>query len=60
MHAGVTVPEAEMARLAEDRAEAIERALLTETGLEPQRVFKRREGKISANDGKVRFELGLE
>jgi len=60
VHAGVTVPEAEMARLAEDRAEAIERALLTETGLEPQRVFKRREGKISANDGKVRFELGLE
>jgi uncharacterized protein involved in outer membrane biogenesis len=60
VRAGVTVPEAEMARLAEDRAAAIERALLNETGLEAQRVFKMREGKISANDGKVRVELGLE
>jgi hypothetical protein len=57
---GVTLPETELGRLAEERANAIERALLTDTGLEPQRVFKTREGKVTANDGKVRFELGLE
>jgi hypothetical protein len=56
---GVTVPAAVLDTLAEERAVAIERALLTDTGLEPTRVFKVREGKLSANEGKVRFELGL-
>ena len=55
----VTVPEAVLDKLAEERAVAVERALLTDTGLEPTRVFKVREGKLSANEGKVRFELGL-
>ena len=55
----VTVPEAVLDQLAEERAVAVERALLTDTGLEPTRVFKVREGKLSANEGKVRFELGL-
>jgi hypothetical protein len=57
---GTKVPETEFGRLAEERAAAIERALIADTGLEPQRVFKTRDGKISASDGKVRFELGLE
>jgi hypothetical protein len=57
---GVTVPDADLARLAEERAAAIERALLGGGALDPTRVFKVREGKVSANDGKVRFELGLE
>jgi hypothetical protein len=56
----VTVPETEFTRLGEERALAIERALLTDTGLEPTRVFKSRDGKVAANEGKVRFELGLE
>jgi hypothetical protein len=60
VHDSATVPEGESGRLAEERASAIERALLTDTGLEPQRVFKNRDGKVTANDGKVRFELGLE
>jgi hypothetical protein len=55
----VTVPEAVLGELATERAVAVERALLTDTGLDPTRVFKAREGKLSANDGKVRFELGL-
>jgi hypothetical protein len=58
--AGVAVPEAELSVLAEERAAAIERALLGSGELDPTRVFKVREGKVSANDGKVRFELGLE
>jgi uncharacterized protein involved in outer membrane biogenesis len=57
---GVTVPDAELAQLAEARAAAIERALLTGGALDPTRVFKVREGKVSVNEGKVRFQLGLQ
>jgi hypothetical protein len=57
---GVSVPDTELAKLAEERAAAIERSLLSGGALDPTRVFKVREGKVSANDGKVRFELGLE
>ena len=56
----VTVPETDLAKLAEERAAAIERALLGGGALDPTRVFKVREGKVSANEGKVRFELGLQ
>ena len=56
----VTVPETDLAKLAEERAAAIERALLGGGALDPTRVFKVREGKVSANDGRVRFELGLQ
>jgi hypothetical protein len=56
---GVTVPETELAKLAEERAAAVERALLGGGALDPTRVFKVREGKVSASEGKVRFELGL-
>jgi hypothetical protein len=57
---GVSVPDTELAKLAEERAAAIERALLSDGTLDPTRVFKVREGKVSPNDGKVRFQLGLE
>jgi uncharacterized protein involved in outer membrane biogenesis len=58
--AGVVVSEAELARLAEARAAAIERALLAEGVLEPTRVFKVREGKVGTEAGRIRFELGLQ
>jgi hypothetical protein len=58
--AGVTVPESELERLGEARAQAVERALLDSGVLEPTRVFKVREGKVSSLDGKVRLELGLD
>jgi len=58
--AGVVVPDAELARLAEERAAAIERALLAEGALEPTRVFKVREGKVGTEAGRIRFELGLQ
>ena len=58
--AGVVVPETELARLAEARAAAIERALLAEGVLEPTRVFKVREGKVGMEAGRIRFELGLQ
>jgi hypothetical protein len=58
--AGVAVPEADLSRLAEERAAAIERALLSSGELDAPRVVKVREGKVSANEGKVRFQLGLQ
>lgn len=58
--AGVVVPDVELERLAEQRAAAIEKALLGGGALEPTRVFKVREGKVSAQDGRIRFELGLQ
>ena len=57
--AGVTVPEAALKQLAEQRAEAIQRALLGGAPLEPTRVFTVLDGKVSSHEGKVRFELGL-
>jgi len=53
------IADAELEALAQQRGETIQRALLTAGGLEPTRVFLTREGKVSAQDGKVRFELGL-
>lgn len=57
--AAVVVPGTELAALGEARAAAIERALLGSGELEPTRVFKVREGKVAASEGKVQFELGL-
>ncbi len=55
----VSVPESEYARLAEARAEAVQRALLEGSGLEPERVFLVRDGKVTPLDGKVRLDLAL-
>jgi hypothetical protein len=56
---GIVVADTEFERLATERANAVERALLADGALDPTRVFKVREGKVSASEGKVRFELGL-
>ena len=56
----IDVPETELAELGKERALVVERALLTATGLDPARVFKVRVGKVSAREGQVRLELGLE
>ena len=56
----VVVDETEFGRLAEQRGRAIQSALLTDTKLEPTRVFLRTEGKVMAHEGKVRLELGIE
>ncbi len=58
-HDAVVVRDDELAALGQARAVAIQHVLLTDTGLEPTRVFLTREGKVSTQDGKVRFELGL-
>jgi hypothetical protein len=57
---GITVPDLDLDKLGEARAAAVERALLAGDGLEPARVFKVREGKVTDEGGKVRFQLGLQ
>jgi hypothetical protein len=37
----------------------VQDALLTGTGLPPERVFLARDGKVSANEQRVRFELAV-
>jgi len=54
----VAAPD-ELTRLGQERGRAVQRALLTGTALEPERVFLTAAGKVGANDGRVRFELGL-
>jgi hypothetical protein len=49
----------ELDRLGQARAEAIQKALLTGTGLAPERVFLSRSGKVSPNAQGVRFELEI-
>jgi len=55
-----TPGQTDLDQLGEARAEAIQKALLADTGLDPKRVFLVKGGKVTAADGKVRFELGLE
>jgi uncharacterized protein involved in outer membrane biogenesis len=51
---------AALERLAQERAEAVQRAVLTETGLAPARVFVVRNGKVAAHEAGVRLELSVE
>ena len=52
--------DADLDALGLARSVAIEHALLADSGLEPARVFVARNGKVSPQDGKVRFELALQ
>jgi hypothetical protein len=56
---GISVSDLDLDKLGEQRALGVERALLSGGELEPARVFKVREGKVTDNEGKVRFQLGL-
>jgi Domain of Unknown Function (DUF748) len=58
--AHVTVPDTDLATLGEVRAANVQRALLEGSGLEPARVFRVKGGKVTPQDGKVRFQLGLQ
>jgi hypothetical protein len=55
----VSVAESEYDRIAEARAAAVQHALLDGSALEPERVFQVRNGKVTPQDGKVRFDLEL-
>ena len=47
----------ELERLGQQRGEAIQAALLADTGMAPERVFMTRSGKVTAAASRVRFEL---
>jgi hypothetical protein len=47
-------------QLAQQRAEAVQAAVLRETGMAPDRVFLTRNGKVTANEQQVRFELAIQ
>jgi uncharacterized protein involved in outer membrane biogenesis len=55
----IVVTEADLTQLGQARARAVQHALLTATGLDPERVFTNAAGKVSVDGGKVRFELAL-
>ncbi len=57
--ANVTVPATAIGELSEARATAIQHALVDSSGLDPARVFLVRNGKVTAQDGKVRLQLEL-
>ena len=49
----------DLERLGQQRGTAVQDALLTDTGLPPERVFLARDGKVSASEQRVRFELAV-
>jgi hypothetical protein len=55
----ISVGANELRSLGEQRAAAIQQALLTDTQVEPERVFLVANDKASAKDGVVRLELSL-
>jgi hypothetical protein len=55
----VTVTDQRFEALGEQRAQAVQRALLTDTEIDPARVFLVANDKAVAKDGAVRFELSL-
>ncbi len=46
-------------QLGQQRGTAVQHALVTDTGLAPERVFFARDGKVAANEQLVRFELAV-
>jgi hypothetical protein len=55
----IAVTDAELTALGQQRAAAVQRALLTDTQLDPARVFLAVNDKAKSQDGEVRLELTL-
>jgi hypothetical protein len=55
----LTITDAELTALGQQRAAAVQQALLTDTQLDPARVFLVVNDKAKNQDGKVRLELSL-
>jgi hypothetical protein len=60
IRAHIVVGDAELQRLAQQRAMAVQKALLTDTQVDPQRVFLVSNDKATVKDGVVRLELSLQ
>jgi hypothetical protein len=59
LHEHIAVAAADLAALGQQRAVAIQQALLTDTQIDPDRVFLVVSDKAKSQDGKVRLELSL-
>lgn len=58
--ARTAVTDEELAALAQQRAQALQQALLADTGVDPARVFLVASDKAKAQEGLVRLELSLQ
>jgi hypothetical protein len=59
LHEHITVSDADLAALGQQRAMNLQQALLTDTQLDPGRVFLVANDKAKNQDGRVRLELSL-
>jgi len=59
LHEHIAVGEDQLTALGQQRALALQRALLTDTGIDPARVFLVVSDKAKPQDGAVRMELSL-
>jgi hypothetical protein len=59
LHAHIAIGEADLKALGQQRAIAVQQALLTDTQIDPARVFLVANDKAKKQDGKVRLELSL-
>jgi hypothetical protein len=60
LHEHVLITDADLTTLGQRRAMAVQQALLTDTQVEPARVFLVVNGKAKNQDGQVRIELSLQ
>ena len=60
MHEHIQISDADLNALAQKRAMAIQQALLTDTQVDPARVFLVVNNKVKNQDGKVRLQLSLQ
>jgi len=59
LHDHITVGQDQLTALGQQRALALQRALLTDTGIDPGRIFLVANDKAKEKDGAVRVELSL-
>ncbi len=59
LHEHIAISDADLTTLGQQRAMAIQQALLTGTQVDPARVFLVANDKAKNQDGKVRLELSL-
>jgi Domain of Unknown Function (DUF748) len=59
LHERIEVGESDFTALGQQRAMAVQQALLTDTQIDPSRVFLVANDKAKAQDGRVRLELSL-
>jgi len=60
LHGHIAITDTDLAALGQQRAAAVQRALLKETQVDPARVFLVANGKAKDQDGRIHLELSLQ